>query len=685
MMDSLGRKKEAGEYYRKALSICLSSYGNTHIRTAGLLRVLGDHYRDSGEYPRALDMYQNAIYSLVPEYNTEEFGKNPDPRQVIDLLSYLRILKGKALLLRSLAESLSAGDEVNAYIIAAFSASRSAIEVIGILQAGYLRDEDRLYLAENEREVFEFCVETAYRCYELSSDQDYLEQAFIVAEKAKYSTLRTVLRREEALQLETIPDSLHHLESGMKKQLLVYQELLSEALEDTLPDQSAVQQYNREIFRLRDRIASLYRSLETDYPAYYELLYRQEVAGPPELVRILGRKERIIEYFMTGSELYTFALSRDEFSCSRDSIDMLFLDDLDLVQRYTSRVSVDDTVQDQHFAFIESASRLYTRLIPSSDGYSNLVIIPEGKLSYFPFDVLLSESIPEFSGLYKRLPFLIRDHTLRYEYSASLMNRPGRRIQKRSNRFVGFAPGYLPAGYGIVPAGKVREIRIDRPALNPLPGSIDEVTEIRDLMGGLAFTGETAGEGRFKSMAPESRIIHLATHAFIDDEDPLKSVLVFAEDPGADEDGLLNVYELYGLELNAGLAVLSACNTGSGKLLGGEGVMSLARAFFYAGVPSIIMTQWTVDDRKSYAVMLSFYKHLLKGRSAGSSLRRAKLEYLESALPGDQHPRYWAGYYLVGDPKGLFIPHRLLAIPAIIVFALLAVLLLRIRKRTREN
>jgi CHAT domain-containing protein len=255
------------------------------------------------------------------------------------------------------------------------------------------------------------------------------------------------------------------------------------------------------------------------------------------------------------------------------------------------------------------------------------------------------------------------------------MNRKGRRIGKRSNRFVGFAPGYLSAG---------NEIRIDRPLLNPLPGSIDEVTEIGDLLGGMVFTGEDADEDRFYSMAPGSRILHLATHAFIDDEDPLKSVLVFTENPGADEDGLLNVYELYGLELDAGLAVLSACNTGSGKLLGGEGVMSLARAFFYAGVPSIIMTLWTVDDRKSYEVMLSFYKHLLRGRSAGTSLQRAKLEYMEDALPGNQHPRYWAGYFLVGDPKGLFVPYQLRAIPVIILLAFIAGLLFRNRNRKRK-
>ena len=228
---------------------------------------------------------------------------------------------------------------------------------------------------------------------------------------------------------------------------------------------------------------------------------------------------------------------------------------------------------------------------------------------------------------------------------------------------------------------------IDRSHLEPLPGSIDEVLEIAKLLGGEAYTGTSASEGRFKALAGESQIIHLATHAFLDDDDPLMSKLVFSEDLLEGEDGLLNVYELYNMDLNAGMAVLSSCNTGLGEMKGGEGIMSLARAFYYAGVPNIVMTLWTVIDRQSNKLMLGFYKQLSKGRKAEISLRNAKLEFLESAPPRYQHPRYWAGYILVGNPENLFFPRlyrQLLFAAGIFVILLTGIMMAKKRLKKRD-
>ena len=84
------------------------------------------------------------------------------------------------------------------------------------------------------------------------------------------------------------------------------------------------------------------------------------------------------------------------------------------------------------------------------------------------------------------------------------------------------------------------------------------------------------------------------------------------------------MYEIYNLDLAARMVVLSACNTGAGMMKNGEGIMSLARAFVYAGVPNIVMTLWTVSDRQSYKLMLGFYRHLISGRSTESALQKGK-------------------------------------------------------------
>ncbi len=107
------------------------------------------------------------------------------------------------------------------------------------------------------------------------------------------------------------------------------------------------------------------------------------------------------------------------------------------------------------------------------------------------------------------------------------------------------------------------------------------------------------------------------------------------------------------MNINAKLAVLSACNTGSGTLQKGEGVMSLARGFIMAGCPSIIMTLWALEDKSGLKIMTSFYKLFLKGKSSDYALWQAKLEYLENADKLKSHPYFWSGYVMIGNPVSM--------------------------------
>ncbi|HEC44000.1 MAG TPA: CHAT domain-containing protein [Bacteroides sp.] len=673
LMDSIGRSEIAGQYLKMALAVTFQTFGNNHFKTAGMHKVLGDYMERNDSLDIALDHYQRSIHTLVPEYNMMGLKQNPDPKDVSNLLFYLQVLKKKAGILEAMAMRSSTPVEKLEYSRAAYSAYHASIEIIGMLRTSYLNDESKLYLSDIERETYEKCLRTAFDCYKLSDDSEFLQKAFIVAEKAKYATLQSALHKEEALSLSGIPDSIRGLENGLKRQLSVYQALLMESQDDTLPDQVKVQQYRSEVFRLKDQMAGLYRSIEVEYPEYYRLLYRQEVTHPDKLMAMLGKRDKLIEYFIAGEEYYIFEISHSEIIGNRLKVDDSFLRDLDIVKRYIGGKSIRDTIRDDHSGFIESASRLYEVLIPSPERFKNLIIIPEGILSYFPFDVLITEPVPEFSGLYSEVPFLIRSHTIRYGYNAGLLlnQKPGK--PGNLKRFVGFAPGYLKGHEDPILADASREIKINRTLLAALPGSIDEVVAIGRILRGEVFIETAASEGRFKDVAGESHIIHLATHAFLDDQDPLQSTLVFSENKQEREDGLLKVYELYNMSLKAKMVVLSACNTGLGELRGGEGIMSLARAFFYAGVPNIVMTLWTVSDLQSYELMVSFYRQLNKGRKAEIALRKAKLDFLDNSNPLYQHPRYWAGYILVGNPGHLFLPgfyRQLIAIPSIILLLL---------------
>ena len=181
--------------------------------------------------------------------------------------------------------------------------------------------------------------------------------------------------------------------------------------------------------------------------------------------------------------------------------------------------------------------------------------------------------------------------------------------------------------------------------------SAKEVKDISNILSGKVFLYNDASERRFKEQAPNANIIHLATHAIIDDQAPLYSKLFFSNTKDSSEDGYLHTYELYNMNLNTSLAVLSACNTGTGKLVRGEGMMSLARSFMYAGCPNVIFTLWPVDDKSTASIMKHFYQEIIHGVNKDEALRNAKLTFLQNADEVKSNPYYWAGFIMVGDSK----------------------------------
>ena len=205
----------------------------------------------------------------------------------------------------------------------------------------------------------------------------------------------------------------------------------------------------------------------------------------------------------------------------------------------------------------------------------------------------------------------------------------------------------------------------DTTALDSLRGSMirlnwaeKEVTSISELMNGEVYCYNRATEKTFKEKAPHAGILHIATHAVVNDANPLFSKLLFSPDPASGEDGFLNTYELYNMRLNATMVVLSACNTGYGKLVRGEGIMSLARGFMYAGCPSLVMSLWPVDDQSTSILMRYFYEGLKLGYDKDKALRQAKLEFLKNADEVKANPFYWSGMIFIGNTDPLQPAHK---------------------------
>ncbi len=162
------------------------------------------------------------------------------------------------------------------------------------------------------------------------------------------------------------------------------------------------------------------------------------------------------------------------------------------------------------------------------------------------------------------------------------------------------------------------------------------------------FTGPDATEDTVKTNAlvATASNLHFASHGLLDERHPELSGLRLTHAPGSKEDGLLQVREIFNLELRADLVVLSACRSGLGKVVSGEGLIGMTRAFFYAGAGSVVVSLWQVDDDSTSDLMVSFYRYLQQVGDKSEALRRAKLELIDRSQYF--HPYFWAPFILVG-------------------------------------
>jgi CHAT domain-containing protein len=230
-----------------------------------------------------------------------------------------------------------------------------------------------------------------------------------------------------------------------------------------------------------------------------------------------------------------------------------------------------------------------------------------------------------------------------------------------NNSFVGFAPVFPDIeknrkkietlfDQNLVTTRSVK--RKDK-VFSSLPESEKEVTEIKKLFTSAGYKGDvfTFNSANEKNLKSEKVLgydyLHLATHGFINDSRPKLSGLLFADDSLSGEDNILYSEEIFTLNLNANLVVLSACESGLGKIKKGEGILGLARGFIYAGAKNLIVSLWQVADKSTSELMIEFYKNILNGDNYSSSLRNAKLKLIKEGT--FSYPLEWAPFVLIGN------------------------------------
>ena len=315
------------------------------------------------------------------------------------------------------------------------------------------------------------------------------------------------------------------------------------------------------------------------------------------------------------------------------------------------RFALQNPDEDRFESFAESSYRMYSQILdPAGSLITNgtrIIIVPDGILNYLPFEALLSSN-PRggLSGTFSDLPFLIRANPVSYAQSASvfnnILNNNEKGINTYSNDLVAFGDPVYETKNSQNVDGLQRLIYSGR--------ELDLISKYFRGKRSKLFLREAATEDAIKQKGDllDSRYLHFATHGLIDEVNPQASSLVLAMDGDQAEDGFLKTSEIFKLNTSAELVVLSACQTGLGKLVRGEGMVGLSRAFMYAGAPSVLVSLWNVSDESTSVLMSEFYRNLVKkGYSKSDAIQRAQV----SMIQGEKyaHPFYWAAFILLGD------------------------------------
>lgn len=280
-----------------------------------------------------------------------------------------------------------------------------------------------------------------------------------------------------------------------------------------------------------------------------------------------------------------------------------------------------------------------------------LIVVPDGKLHLLPFDSLTGPD----------RKYLVYSHLVTYAPSATVLYllRTSRSAAQASLPFLGVGDvAYDEDGTLISQNTGNPAVRSSRGLYDltgtqfpRLPATRQEVLTSGQKFGedSTVLLGSEATEAAFKSQPLDRfRILHLAVHGVSSSEFPQRAALVLGTDTQANEDGLLQAREIAALPLNADLVILSACDTGAGRLQGAEGIANLVRSFFFAGARSVLASLWSADDIATAALIKQFYAHLGEDQDKASALRQAKIDLLKKY--GDEAlPYYWAGFTLQGE------------------------------------
>lgn len=409
-----------------------------------------------------------------------------------------------------------------------------------------------------------------------------------------------------------------HLFKEVQRKILIANDEVSDLFNE-LEDLKAEERYlqglasgkndksTQQLKKLSEQQASLKARIQRVYPNFMQTGADFHLDS---IRRLLTEDRQLLKYYVAFESVYLLSVTDDDCSIVQ----------LGTVQDVQRKVSKYIQALKQPKTDVRDLSKICADMLLSIKPAAQLTIIPDKFLNYLPFESLLLNNT-----------FLLKQSVVSYAYSFPLwwMSQKQSNTTKAKLNLMAFSPEYRSSSF-------------QGNTIQSLPFAQMEASAASKLTNGQLLMGKSATKKAFLNASSDVNVFHLAMHSLLNEVDFEQSCLLFHDNEP------LFFSELYNHFSPASMVVLSACNTGNGALVDGEGIMSLSRAFSYSGVRSTILSLWQVPDKETAVLMELFYENLQKGMSKDAALQQAKIDFLEK-FPMHQHPYFWSGFVINGD------------------------------------
>lgn len=653
LLHRLRKLDAANQYFEKALSLAEKSKDDQRVleveSNLGMLQFDLGYYGKAEEYLLKAIRASRALQDKVVELNNLINLANLQNYAGRDSLAFanynLALLGAEALNNPALTwmPLLGLGDfyERRGDPTNALSYYDRALDILEGIRLSLTSADLKASFWAQQRQYYEAIIHYLSTLYTRDKSKGYDLKAFTFAERAKSRAFLDLLAGAIS-GIQTPTDSaLIARQGALFSDLTQAQRQLE--IEKTRPrlDPKALQELNALASTRKLEYENIEREINAKFPRYAELHNPQPVSVTELQSSLLGDKTLLLEYSLGDSSTSLWAITKHT--------QMLYvLSPRDTLNQYIEmlRFAMTNPQSSDPSLFITAGNKLYQLLLSPVESYlrknSKLIIIPDGSLHYVPFGALLTGKPASKNSSFSTLPYLARTHQITYAASASVLKTIAlRKASMQAKQFVAFGDPVFSS--------------TSQTDLPRLPFTKEEVMNIAALFPvGLAevFLGPqaTKEKAREPGLLGSYRFVHFATHGIINERQPNLSGIALGKSEDSNDDGLLQASEIFNLKLNADLVVLSACQTGLGKLVQGEGLVGLTRPFLYAGSRSVMVSLWSVADQSTAKLMQRFYGNLVSlKQDRPEALQRAQLSFIQDARLA--HPFYWAPFVIVGSQQ----------------------------------